>query len=66
MATMTYAVPGMCGEPRGQGASRGLGAACGAAGVEVDSDIELVTVTGERLVDRSLRAAIDKTGCEVA
>ena len=36
------------------------------AGVEVDVDTKLVTVTGEGLDDRALRAAIEEAGYEAA
>ena len=64
--TKTYTVPGMhCGHCEAA-VTRELSGVAGVAGVTVDLDRKLVTVTGERLDDTALRTAIDQAGYEVA
>lgn len=64
--TKTYTVPGMhCGHCKAA-VTEELSAVPGVAGVEVDLDRKLVTVTGDDLDDVVLRAAIDEAGYEVA
>jgi copper chaperone len=64
--TMRYRVPGMTCEHCQRAVSGEVGAVAGVSGVEVDLDTKLVTVTGERLDDHALRAAIEEAGYEVA
>jgi copper chaperone CopZ len=64
--TMTYSVPGMSCDHCKHAVSSELGAVAGVAGVEVDLDTKLVTVTGEGLDDQALRAAIEEAGYEAA
>ncbi len=62
--TMTYRVPGMTCDHCEHAVSSELGAVTGVAGVEVDLDTKLVSVTGEGLDDQALRAAIEEAGYE--
>jgi copper chaperone len=63
--TKIYTVPGMhCGHCE-VAVTRELSGVAGVAAVTVDLDHKLVTVTGERLDDAVLRAAIDEAGYEV-
>lgn len=64
--TITYSVPGMTCDHCKRAVSSELGAVTGVAGVEVDLDTKLVTVTGESLDDEALRAAIEEAGYEAA
>ena len=64
--TITYTVPGMTCDHCKHAVSSELSGVTGVAGVEVDLDTKLVTVTGEGLVDRALRAAIEEAGYEAA
>lgn len=64
--TMTYSVPGMSCEHCKHAVTSELGGVVGVAGVEVDLDTKLVTVTGEELDDEALRAAIEEAGYEAA
>jgi copper chaperone len=64
--TRTYSVPSMhCGHCR-DAVTREVEAVEGVQCVDVDLDRKLVTVTGSRLDDSALRAAIDEAGYEVA
>ena len=64
--TISYTVAGMtCGHCK-HAVSTELGAVAGVTGVEVDLDTKLVTVTGEGLDDRALRAAIEEAGYQAA
>jgi copper chaperone CopZ len=66
METKTYTVPGMhCGNCE-QAVKTELAAVPGVQAVAVDLEGKLVTVEGEELDDRALRAAIDEGGYEVA
>ncbi len=64
--TMTYTVPGMTCDHCKHAVSSELGSVPGVAGVEVDLESKLVTVTGDDLDDRALRAAIEEAGYEAA
>lgn len=64
--TMTYTVSGMTCEHCTKAVSGEVGAVPGVAGVEVDLDTKLVTVTGEGLDDEALRAAIEEAGYEAS
>lgn len=64
--TMTYTVPGMTCDHCRRAVSAEVGSVGGVAGVEVDLDTKLVTVTGEGLDDRQLRAAIEEAGYEAS
>lgn len=62
--TMTYSVLGMhCGHCRSAVAER-LETVAGVERVDVDLESRIVTVTGNQLDDRTLRAAIDEAGYE--
>ena len=64
--TITYAVPGIhCGHCEAAVKHETSGVP-GVESVHVDLDAKLVTITGERLDDGALRAAIDEAGYEVA
>jgi copper chaperone len=66
MESKTYTVPGMhCGNCE-RAVKAELAAVPGVQLVAVDLDDKLVTVEGEGLDDRALRAAIDEAGYEVA
>ena len=62
--TMTYSVAGMTCDHCKHAVSSEVGSVAGVAGVEVDLDTKLVTVTGEGLDDLRLRAAIEEAGYE--
>ncbi len=63
---LTYSVPGVsCGHCRAAITSE-VEKIPGVASVDVDLDAERVTVTGERLDDAAVRAAIDQAGFDVA
>lgn len=64
--TMTYTVAGMTCDHCKHAVSSEVGSVAGVAGVEVDLDTKLVTVTGERLDDQQLRAAIKEAGYEAS
>lgn len=60
--TIAYSVPGMsCAHCR-TAITAELSAVPGVAGVDVDLDAKLVTVTGQDLDDAALVAAIDEAG----
>ena len=64
--TLTYTVPDIhCGHCE-RAITEEVSAVTGVGSVEVDLDTKLVTVTGEGLDDRALRAAIDEAGYEAA
>jgi copper chaperone len=64
--TKTYSVPGVhCAHCEGA-VKRELEAVEGVESVTVDLGRKLVSVTGSRLDDAALRAAIDEAGYEVA
>ena len=64
--TTTYSVPGMhCGHCKAA-VTQELEAVAGVESVDVDLDSKRVTVTGLKLDDAALRAAIDEAGYEVA
>lgn len=62
--TVTYTVAGMTCDHCKHAVAGELGAVPGVAGVEVDLDTKVVTVTGDDLDDRALRAAIEEAGYE--
>jgi copper chaperone CopZ len=63
--TITYGVPGIhCGHCEAA-VKQETSAVPGVESVHVDLDTKLVTITGERLDDAALRAAIDEAGYEV-
>ena len=62
--TTTYSVPGMHCAHCEAAVSRELEAVPGVESVGVDLERKLVTVTGTRLDDSALRAAIDEAGYE--
>jgi copper chaperone len=63
---LTYSVPGVsCGHCRAAITSE-VEKVRGVTGVEVDLDAKRVDVTGERLDDAAIRAAIDEAGYDVA
>ena len=65
-AQLTYTVPGMsCGHCRAAVTTE-VEKVPGVAGVDVDLDAKRVSVTGERLDDAAIRAAIDEAGYDVA
>lgn len=64
--TMTYTVAGMTCAHCKHAVSSEVGSVAGVAGVEVDLDTKLVTVTGEGLDDQQLRAAIEEAGYEAS
>ena len=64
--TMTYSVAGMTCDHCKHAVSSEVGSVAGVAGVEVDLDAKLVTVTGEGLDDQQLRAAIEEAGYEAS
>ena len=64
--TMTYSVPGMTCDHCTRAVSSEIAGVDGVAGVEVDLDTKLVTVTGEGLDDQALRAAIEEAGYEAS
>lgn len=64
--TMTYSVPGMTCDHCTRAVSSEIAGVDGVAGVEVDLDTKLVTVTGEGLADQALRAAIEEAGYEAS
>lgn len=62
--SITYAVPDMsCGHCKAA-VTQELSALAGVHSVDVDLDTKLVTVTGEQLDDKALRAAIEEAGYE--
>jgi copper chaperone len=64
--TVTYTVPDMsCDHCKGA-VTEGLSGTAGVESVAVDLDTKLVTVSGEKLDDASLRAAIAKAGYEAS
>ncbi len=64
--TMTYAVQGMTCDHCKKAVSSELGQLAGVEAVEVDLETKLVTVTGDRLDDQALRAAIEEAGYEAS
>lgn len=64
--TITYTVAGMTCDHCKRAVSSELASVEGVAGVEVDLDTKLVTVTGEGLADDALRSAIDQAGYQAA
>ena len=64
--TMTYSVAGMTCDHCKHAVSSEVGSVAGVAGVEVDLDTKLVTVTVEGLDDQQLRAAIEEAGYEAS
>ena len=62
--SITYTVPDMsCGHCKAA-VTQELSALAGVHSVDVDLDTKLVTVTGEQLDDKVLRAAIEEAGYE--
>lgn len=64
--TVTYTVPDMSCEHCKGAVTEGLSGTAGVESVAVDLDTKLVTVSGEKLDDASLRAAIAKAGYEAS
>ena len=64
--TITYSVPGMTCDHCKSAVGGELSSVAGVEAVEVDLDTKLVTVSGESLDDRALRAAIEEAGYEAA
>ena len=64
--TITYSVPGMTCDHCKNAVNSELRSVAGVETVEVDLDTNLVTVSGESLDDRALRAAIEEAGYEAA
>jgi copper chaperone CopZ len=64
--TTTYSVPGMTCDHCKNAVTSELRSVAGVETVEVDLDSKLVTVSGENLDDRALRAAIEEAGYETA
>ena len=64
--TKTYTVAGMTCDHCTRAVAGELGAVAGVEGVTVDLETKLVTVTGERLDDQQLRAAIEEAGYEAS
>ena len=60
--TVVYTVPGMTCDHCVHAVTAELRALAGVAGVEVDLATKVVTVSGEGLVDATLRAAIEDAG----
>ena len=63
---ITYSVPGMSCDHCKRAVSEELSVVSGVESVEVDLETKLVAVSGERLDDAALRAAIDEAGYEAA
>jgi copper chaperone len=64
--TIEYAVPGMhCGHCE-RAVKEELAAVAGVSAVDVDLETKLVTVSGDALDDRALRAAIEAVGYDAA
>lgn len=64
--TITYSVLGMTCDHCKNAVNGELRSVAGVETVEVDLDTKLVTVSGENLDDRALRAAIEEAGYEAA
>ncbi len=64
--TVTYTVPDMSCEHCKGAVTEGLSRTAGVESVAVDLDAKLVTVTGEKLDDAAMRAAIAKAGYEAS
>ena len=64
--TMTYTVPAVHCAHCEAAITREVGAVAGVKAVDVDLERKLVLVSGERLDDERLRAAIDEAGFDVA
>jgi copper chaperone CopZ len=63
---LTYSVPGVsCAHCRAAITSE-LETVAGVSSVDVDLEAKRVTVTGTRLVDADVRAAIDEAGYDIA
>ena len=66
MQTLTYAVPGIsCGHCR-VAITGEVSSVAGVAGVDVDLDSKVVTVTGTGVSDAAVRDAIDEAGYDIA
>jgi copper chaperone len=64
--TIDYTVPGMhCGHCE-RAVKKELAAVAGVSAVDVDLETKLVTVSGDALDDRALRAAIEAAGYDAA
>jgi copper chaperone len=64
--TKTYSVPGIHCSHCEDAVTREVEAVEGVQSVEVDLTAKVVTVSGSRLDDSAIRAAIDEAGYEVA
>ena len=63
---LTYSVPGIsCGHCRSAITSE-VGKVAGVTAVTVDLDAERVTISGERVADAAVRAAIHEAGYDIA
>jgi copper chaperone len=60
--TMIYNVPGMTCDHCKQAVTSEVAGVAGVVGVEVDLATKVVTVNGNHLDDRTLRAAIEEAG----
>jgi copper chaperone len=60
--TMIYSVPGMTCDHCKQAVASEVAGVAGVVGVEVDLVTKVVTVTGDHLDDRTVRAAIEEAG----
>lgn len=66
MTHLTYSIPGVsCGHCRAAITSE-VEKVPGVTAVQVDLDAKRVAVTGERLDDAAIRAAIDEAGYDIA
>ncbi len=64
--TITYSVSGMTCDHCKRAVTEEVSSVTGVSSVEVDLDSKLVTVTGDRLEDGALRAAIVEAGYSAA
>jgi len=62
--TTTYEVPGMSCDHCTRAVTEALSSVPGVRGVDVDLDSKVVSVSGDGLEDRALRAAIEDAGYE--
>lgn len=66
MSTITYAVPEVSCDHCRAAIAREVSTVAGVEAVDVDLETKIVTVTGERLDEAAIVAAIDAAGYEVA
>ncbi len=66
MSTTSYSVPDISCSHCRMAIERAVSTVAGVAAVKVDLDTKTVTVSGDRLDEAAIVAAIDKAGYEVA